>query len=457
MRRVVWLLIVVSAAVGVALLLRAGHGNVAILWPPYRIDLSVNLAVLILIALFLLLHLLFGALSGALNLPGRVREYRERRQREKALLGLRDSLLAFLEGRFGRAERLAKGALADESLAGAAALIGARAAHQMRETERRDQWIESAVPFKSVEQARRTIEAEIALEDHRPSDALDALAALQAGRQRHIHGFRLALRAHERLGNWSEVLEHVRQLERRAAIEPMAAQVARTHALRAMLEAAGDDRETVRRTIDEIPAPEREIDEVAHAVVRALLRSGQHEPAARIVEQTLGKRHDPELVAMWPELEAIPRRKRIAAAEGWLQRWGEQPALLVALGRLCAAEALWGKAEEFLLRAVRKSHDPVAETLLGDLCERHGRAEEAARWYREAALAALGDERARLAFPQQAQPLVLREAIGHDSEEARIGASTADPLPPPDPLAAPEPVAAPEGLAPIPVAPRQTS
>ena len=452
MRRVVWLLIVVSAAVGVALLLRAGHGNVAILWPPYRIDLSVNLAVLILIALFLLLHLLVGALSGALNLPGRVREYRERRQREKALLGLRDSLLAFLEGRFGRAERLARGALADESLAGAAALIGARAAHQMREGERRDQWLDSAAAFDKIEQARRTIEAEIALEDQRPSDALAALAALQAGGQRHIHALRLALRAHERLGNWREVLEHVRQLERRAAIEPVAAQVVRTHALRGLLEAAGDDREAVRRVIDEIPAPEREIEEVALAAVRALLRSGQHEPAARIVEQALGRRNAPELVALWPDLDAIPRRKRIAAAEGWLQRWGEQPALLVALGRLCAAEGLWGKAEEFLLRAVRKSRDPVAQALLGDLCERHDRAEEAAGWYRESALSSLGDEGVRLAFPQHAQPLALRDATGHLADEDRIDASTADPLPPHDPLAAPEPVPAPDAKPPEPEA-----
>ena len=95
MRRIVWLLLVVSAAVGIALLMRVNHGNVAVLWPPYRIDLSINMAVLILAVLFLVLHLLFGILSNALNLPGRVREYRDRRRRDRALTGLRDSLLAY--------------------------------------------------------------------------------------------------------------------------------------------------------------------------------------------------------------------------------------------------------------------------------------------------------------------------------------------------------------------------
>jgi len=35
----VWALVVFSAAVGLALILRFNDGNVAILWPPYRIDI----------------------------------------------------------------------------------------------------------------------------------------------------------------------------------------------------------------------------------------------------------------------------------------------------------------------------------------------------------------------------------------------------------------------------------
>src|SRR5690606_39486173 len=65
----------------------------------------------------------------------RVREYRERRRHETALASLRDGLFALFEGRFGRAERLAQHALVDTSLAGAASLVAARAAHRMQEPE----------------------------------------------------------------------------------------------------------------------------------------------------------------------------------------------------------------------------------------------------------------------------------------------------------------------------------
>jgi HemY protein len=80
MRWVVWLLIAFAAAVGLALLLRFNQGNVAILWPPYRIDISVNLVLAALAAAFVLLHLVLVGASRALGLPQRVREYRLRRQ-----------------------------------------------------------------------------------------------------------------------------------------------------------------------------------------------------------------------------------------------------------------------------------------------------------------------------------------------------------------------------------------
>jgi HemY protein len=392
MRRIVWLLLIVSAAVGIALLMRVSHGNIAVFWPPYRIDMSVNLAALIIAVLFILLHLLFNVLSNALNLPGRVREYRDRRRRERALLGLRDSVLAYFEGRFGRAERLARGALSDRSLAGSAALIGARAAQRLHETGRRDRWIESARGDSEVDGALRATLAEIALEEQRPADALAAISDAKVRGVRHLHGMRLTMRAHEQMGNWKEALETLRQLERRDGIDPVQARLVRVRALRALFEKAGDDPQAVLDLLDDLPAPEREIDEVEQVAARALLHGGRHQMAARLIDRAMSQRFDAELVTLWPDLTDLPARDRLARAEGWLQRWGEQPSLLLALGRLCAAEELWGKAEEFFLRAERQRPDPVTRTLLGRMCERLDRSEDAARWYREAALLALGED-----------------------------------------------------------------
>ena len=55
MRRIIWSMLIVSAAVGLAMLMRLNHGNIAVLWPPYRIDFSVNLAMLVLVVAFVVM------------------------------------------------------------------------------------------------------------------------------------------------------------------------------------------------------------------------------------------------------------------------------------------------------------------------------------------------------------------------------------------------------------------
>ena len=154
MGRVIGILLVLAVAVGMAMLMRFSDGNVALLWPPYRVDVSMNMVLLALFALFAVLHLLLLALGNAVDLPQRVRQYRERRSREAAVAALRDGLVAYNEGRYGRAERLLQPALGQPDLAGAAALVGARAAHRLRSLERADRWLESAVSEKQQRESR---------------------------------------------------------------------------------------------------------------------------------------------------------------------------------------------------------------------------------------------------------------------------------------------------------------
>jgi HemY protein len=387
MRRVIWSMLIVSAAVGLAMLMRFNHGNVAVLWPPYRVDVSVNFAVLMLVVAFVIFHLLLVALSNALNLPARVREYRERRRRETALAGLRDSLLALFEGRFGRAERLAQSALGDRSLAGAASLVAARAAHRMRETERRDRWLDSAREEPGAANAQLMTAAELAVEDHRPGDAIAAIETLQAAGPRHIHALRIALRAYEQSGDWQAAIHALRQIEKRSALHPAAVRGLKIRAYRALFAARRDDPGAVQQLYASLAPADRDVDEIVEAATQAFAAAGRPEQAARIVEQVLELRLVVPLVSLYAQLEAVPARERLRRAEAWRGRYGDDPVLLRALGRLCAAQGLWGKAEEFLVLAAGMAPDRETHLLLAQLYERLGRAGEAHQHYRLAALA----------------------------------------------------------------------
>ncbi len=60
----------------------------------------------------------------------------------------------------------------------------------------------------------------------------------------------------------------------------------------------------------------------------------------------------------------LPARTR--KAEGWLSVAPNSAALATALGRLCAAQQLWGKSEQYLERALAIEETPFAWETLGD-------------------------------------------------------------------------------------------
>ena len=133
MRGLFWLVAVFAAAVAFALAGRFGEGYVLVVYPPWRVEVSLLLAVLALAAAFGASYVAVRLIGHTLALPTQVRAYRERRKREQAQTALASALQCYFEGRFARAEKEAALAWAAGAAPGIAALLAARAAHQMRE------------------------------------------------------------------------------------------------------------------------------------------------------------------------------------------------------------------------------------------------------------------------------------------------------------------------------------
>ena len=385
MRWMVWLLVAFAAAVGVALLMRFNHGNVAILWPPYRIEVSVNLALALLAVAFAALHLMLRATARALGLPQRVREYRARRQQELAVGALRDSVLAFFEGRLARVERFAQAAQGHASTAGPAALIAARSAQRMQESARRDRWLLDAQADPGAANALLMTRAELAVEERRTQEALDIVERLHANGARHIVSLRTALRAYEQAERWDDVLRTLRLVERRDALHPAAVRRLRDRAYGELIGRKSGDAPSLRELWRSLRAEERALPELAALTAVALAEAGAFDDARRILEQALDAGFDESTPAAYARIAGVPLRDRLERLEGWRRRYGDEPALLLALGRVCSDEKLWGKAEEYLKLAVRARPGVAAHSALGELYDALGRRDEAGDQFRAAA------------------------------------------------------------------------
>ena len=84
MRALLWLLTLCALAAGVALAAQYNDGYLLLVLPPYRAEISLNLALLLLLAVFVVVYGLLRGIALTASLPRRVREFRARKQREKA-------------------------------------------------------------------------------------------------------------------------------------------------------------------------------------------------------------------------------------------------------------------------------------------------------------------------------------------------------------------------------------
>jgi len=397
MRLLLWLVALMATAIGIAVTARFNPGNVVFFYPPHRIDMSLNLFVVLAALLFLLLYGLVRAVRATLGMPERVAEYRFRKREREANRGLREALKALFEGRFGHAEKAAMRAAELPENAGLAALIGARAAHRMREPARRDAWLAGTVNDASLKTARLMTVTELLVDEHKPEAALEAVAELNASGQRHIHALQWAMKANQQARNWPEVLRLVRTLDKRNALHPALSSRLRELAYEALLSEGGHDAESLRRVWAGVPGADRIQPAIAARAAGAFNARGLHDEARMIVEDALKAGWDERVVRAYRNAagpEGSPTLlAQIEKCEAWLRDHPNDPELALTLGSLCLRQKLWGKAQRYLEDALSDAVDPAmvreAHLKLAQLHEALGQQDEANRHYRLCALADL--------------------------------------------------------------------
>ncbi len=390
MKGLFWILALFALAVAVALGARLNDGYVMLVVPPYRAEVSLNLLILALVLLFAVLYATLRGLALMFGLPAKVSEYQKRRQRERAGQVFQDAVRFLFEGRFGQAMKKAREAHAAGTAPGLSALIAARAAQRMREPEKQQGWLTRAMlDDPRTEAATLMLDAEMMIEARRFEDALAALDKLQAKQGRHIAALRLELRARQGTGDWDGVLKLVRQLAKRGALPTEVVGEIRTQAHLANIKQRKLDREQLVAYLRALPDEERGR-RVVLAGAKALVGVEADGEAQKLIEAVLGssaqEAWQPELADIYGSLRGGELTARIAKAEGWLKQHPQDARLLLALGRMCFGQRLWGKAQSYLEASLSVQETQPAHLELARLFEQLDKADEANRHYRASAL-----------------------------------------------------------------------
>lgn len=388
MKTLLWLIGLFALAVGLTLFAQVNTGYALLFMPPWRVELSLNVFIILLAVFVTVLYFALRIVAELTGLPGRVRAYRSRK---KANLGVkieRDALMAFSEGRYQRAEKLATEAMSlcrnDEAYA-VNALLAARAAHLIRDFDRRDHHFGSLRKrLGPTHLATAMTMAELLLDERRFGEAGAALEEARAISPKLTAALRLELRLRQGEGNPDAVLKLVEQLARAEALDEEQVRRLRVHAclqkLRQQQMTARELAEWWRR----LPEEDRAHPQLVQALADSYEILDEPDLAREAIEAALSISWSSELADKYSLLsltgEAL--EKQLAKAENWLSQHPDDHRLLLTLGRLCRARALWGKAQNYLEASIAVEPTAVAHAEMGQLCEHLERNNEANRHYR---------------------------------------------------------------------------
>lgn len=396
MRTLFWLLTLAALAIGVALLGRLTDGYVLWVVPPWRGELSLNLFVLLQLLALIVVYLLLRGIAITLNMPRVVAEYRARRARRRAVRAASEALRLFWEGRYSSAlksaekvgqheaqEKLGAGAAAE----GIAALVGLKSAHALRDPARIATWQARSEELDAAgwRTARLMAAIRIALDARDFAAAAAALEQLGPQERRQIAAQRLALRLAQGQGDWAEMLRLARQLEKHRALTPEQAQPLRLHAYHGMLDALADDAAQLVRFWRDMPAADRLEPRLAQRAAAALATAGACGESAQLIEDFLDERWESVLLDVYATCPGGDVLGRIAHCEKWLLAHPQDASLLLALGRLCRQQQLWGKGQSYCEASLAVAPNCAAHIELARLFDRLERPDDANRHYRAAA------------------------------------------------------------------------
>ncbi|MDB5812981.1 MAG: Heme biosynthesis protein HemY [Rhodocyclales bacterium] len=386
LRALIWLLALFTAAVALILAFNYNVAYALFVWPPWRVQISMNLLIVLTLVGFFLLHALSRLIAQTLRLPVEVRAWRTQRKRDNATRLLHEAERLFMEGRFGQALKHAEAAIEIGAPQGLGALLAARSAQALREYERRDRWLEFARGHdKDIRMARLVLEAEFAVADRRFDDAASRLDELRTAGHRHIAVLRLALQTEQARGRWDEVARIARQLRKVKALSAdQAAPLVRRALIEQMREAEGE-LEPLQRIWNSITTAERRDVGLLLRAVPYLVNSGDLVMGVTAIEEALEREWEPELAVLYGRCRTLDLHRQLVTAEGWLRQHPEDAGLLLTLARLCLRGQLWGKAQSYLEASLSISPSRAAHLELAKLADSLGRQEEAQSHYRAAA------------------------------------------------------------------------
>lgn len=361
----------------------SGPGYVVLSFSEYTVETSFVFMIGSIAICFFIFYYLMRSFSRIVNFPGYMGRRHVERQNERSKNALVKGLIEMSEGRFEQAEKMFLKQVNHSDTSLLNYLMAARAAQQLGEYDRRDEYLRLAhESMPSADIAIGLTQAELQLSHKQFEQALATLNHLSSVSPKHSYVKKLQARSYQQLGDWDSLEAMLDELRKMKALTPEQYNTLELDAYSGLLtmsikQVDGEKTELIWRSI---PKHLKLNEKLIRLYGVYLHKQDKDDEAEVIVRNFLSETWNDELAILYSELKVKECKKQLETAETWLHNQPRNACLLMVLGKLCLKCELWGKAKSYFESSI--GIKPLAEAylqlarLLEEKMDEHDKAQE---------------------------------------------------------------------------------
>lgn len=357
MRR--WFLVAMCLLIGGVLLFGGRQndpGYILISYGQTTLEMTVWVGIALLLVLFLFMIAVVWLWRLVLREGGRVGGwFSGRRQRRSQQLTTR-GVIAYVEGHWQRArtDLLRAASSAEAPLLNY--LFAARASSKLADDKQVKKNLQLAEQSTSgATLAVEVTKAELYLENGRLEDCLATLMRVREQADRHPYILKLLKSVYIGLNDWRNLATILPELRRYQLLEADEQERLELQAALAGLKELGRDAEALKRRWRELPKVQRRNAALVAEYVQLLLALNQQDQAEEVLRQQLNYAWSESLINLYGRIRCQLPDQQLIVAEAWLKQRNNDADLLLALGRICLQNELWGKARDYFESSLKLS------------------------------------------------------------------------------------------------------
>jgi HemY protein len=381
--RLLLLIILVLAAV---LLVRDDPGMMLLRYRGKEVSTSLAFAVVALIFAVVIIHFCLKLLRGLLHLPGSIHSLSQNRRYAKARRQLNQGLIDLAEGRFEQAQTHLMRLVEFSESPLVHYLAAARAAQLQGNHDARDNYLKAAHEANpDAELAIGVTQAELQLAHQQTEQALATLTHLHSVAPKHDYVTMLLARAYLELKDWRALVELLPDVRRRKLIMPARLREMELAGYRGSLELARNNQQDFEAAWGKLPK-EMQVESslLCYYLDQFAQRGWNGAGAEQSLLKALDRQWDDCLIEVYGRYRAGDATTQLTRVEKWLDDYGHNEQLLLALGRIATRARLWGKAQGYFEASIGARATPAACLELAQLLEKQLQQPEiAVQYYRQ--------------------------------------------------------------------------